>query len=146
MRFMVMMIPGAMKRIEDGALPDPKLIEAMMTYNAELGKAGVLLALDGLHPTSKGARLTFKGGKATVKDGPFTEARELVGGYWMWQVRSKEEAIEWMKRCPNPTGETGELEIRQVFENEDFGENLTPEILENEQRLRAESARNAAKR
>lgn len=120
MRFMVMMIPGAMKRIEDGAMPDPKLIEAMMTYNAELGKAGVLLALDGLQPTSKGARLTFKGGKATVKDGPFTEARELIGGYWMWQCRSKEEAIEWAKRCPAEEGDT--LELRQVFEMPDFGE------------------------
>ncbi|HEY2850979.1 MAG TPA: YciI family protein [Gemmatimonadaceae bacterium] len=119
MRFMVMMIPGAQKRMERGETPDPKLIEAMMTYNAELGKAGVLLALDGLHPTSKGARLAFKGGKATVKDGPFTEAREMIGGYWMWQVRSKEEAIEWAKRCPAEDGDT--LELRQVFEMSDFG-------------------------
>jgi hypothetical protein len=119
MRFMVTMIPGAQKRMERGETPDPKLIEAMMTYNAELGKAGVLLALDGLHPTSKGARLAFKGGKATVKDGPFTEAREMIGGYWMWQVRSKEEAIEWAKRCPAEDGDT--LELRQVFEMSDFG-------------------------
>ncbi|MGH7653472.1 MAG: YciI family protein [Gemmatimonadaceae bacterium] len=119
MRFMVMMIPGAQKRMEGGETPDPKLIEAMMTYNAELGKAGVLLALDGLHPTSKGARLTFKGGKATVKDGPFTEAREMIGGYWMWQVKSKAEAIEWAKRCPAEEGDT--LELRQVFEMSDFG-------------------------
>jgi len=120
MRFMVMMIPGAVKRMEEGAMPDPKLIEAMMTYNAELGKAGVLLALDGLQNTSKGARLTFKGGKATVKDGPFTEARELIGGYWMWQVKSKEEAVEWARRCPAEDGDT--LELRQVFEMPEFGE------------------------
>src|SRR5579872_5340935 len=114
MRFMVMMIPGARERIEGGVLPDPKLIEKMMTYNEELSKAGVLLALDGLQPSSKGAPLAFKGGKATVRDGPFTEARELVGGYWMWQCKSKEEAVEWAKRCPAEEGDT--LEIRQVFE------------------------------
>ena len=119
MRFMVMMIPGAAKSAEDGALPDPKLIEAMMTYNAELGKAGILLALDGLHPTSKGARVTFKSGKPAVKDGPFAEAREMIGGYWMWQVRSKEEAVEWAKRCPAEEGDT--LELRQVFEMSEFG-------------------------
>jgi hypothetical protein len=126
MRFMVMMIPGERERMEGGAMPDPKLIEAMMTYNAELGKAGVLLALDGLHPSSKGARIAFKGGKATVKDGPFTEARELVGGYWMWQVRSKEEAVEWARRCPAEDGDT--LELRQVFEMSEFG----PEVEKNE--------------
>jgi hypothetical protein len=119
MRFMVMMIPGARERIEAGAMPDAKLIEAMMKYNADLGKAGVLLALDGLQPPSKGARVTFKSGKPTVKDGPFTEAREMIGGYWMWQVKSKEEAIEWAKRCPAEDGDT--LELRQVFEMSDFG-------------------------
>jgi hypothetical protein len=119
MRFMVLMIPAAAKAIEGGALPDPKMIERMMKYNEELGKAGVLLALDGLQPTSKGARLTFKGGKPTVKDGPFTEAREMIGGYWMWQVKSKEEAVEWAKRCPAEEGDT--LELRQVFEMSDFG-------------------------
>jgi hypothetical protein len=119
MRFMVMMIPGARERIEAGAMPDAKLIEAMMKYNADLGKAGVLLALDGLQPPSKGARVTFKSGKPTVKDGPFTEAREMIGGYWMWQVKSKEEAIEWAKRCPAEDGDT--LELRQVFEMPDFG-------------------------
>lgn len=122
MRFMVMMIPGARERIEAGAMPDAKLIEAMMKYNADLGKAGVLLALDGLQPPSKGARVTFKSGKPTVKDGPFTEAREMIGGYWMWQVKSKEEAIEWAKRCPAEDGDT--LELRQVFEMPDFGEEV----------------------
>jgi len=119
MRFMVLMIPGARARMEGGEIPDAKLIEPMMKYNAELAKAGVLLALDGLHPSSKGARLSFKGGKPTVKDGPFTEARELIGGYWMWQVKSKEEAVEWAKRCPAEEGDT--LELRQVFEMSDFG-------------------------
>lgn len=119
MRFMVLMIPGAAKAIEAGAMPDPKTIEAMMKYNEDLAKAGVLLALDGLQATSKGARLSFKGGKATVRDGPFTEARELIGGYWMWQVKSKEEAVEWAKRCPALDGDT--LELRQVFEMSDFG-------------------------
>src|SRR6185437_5040736 len=106
-------------RMEAGEMPDAKLMEPMMKYNAELAKAGVLLALDGLHPTSKGARVSFKAGKPTVKDGPFTEARELIGGYWMWQVRSKEEAVEWARRCPAEEGDT--LELRQVFEMSDFG-------------------------
>ncbi len=119
MRFMVLMIPGARARVEAGEMPDAKLIERMMTYNADLAKAGVLLALDGLHPSSKGARLSFKSGKATVKDGPFTESRELIGGYWMWQVKSKEEAVEWAKRCPAEEGDA--LELRQVFEMSDFG-------------------------
>jgi hypothetical protein len=119
MRFMAVMIPGARDRMEGGAMPDAKLIERMMKYNADLAKAGVLLGLDGLHPTSKGARVSFKGGKATVKDGPFTEARELIGGYWMWQVRSKEEAVEWAKRCPAEEGDT--IELRQIFEMSDFG-------------------------
>jgi hypothetical protein len=119
MRFMVMMIPGARERVEAGAMPDPKMIEAMMKYNADLAKAGILLALDGLQPPSKGARVTFKGGKPTVKDGPFTEAREMVGGFWMWQVKSKDEAIEWARRCPAEDGDT--LEVRQVFEMSDFG-------------------------
>jgi hypothetical protein len=125
MRFMVMMIPGARDRIDAGEMPDPKLIEAMMKYNADLGKAGVLLALDGLQPPSKGARVTFKSGKPAVKDGPFTEAREIVGGYWMWQVKSKEEAIEWARRCPAEDGDT--LELRQVFEMADFGPEVEKE-------------------
>jgi hypothetical protein len=126
MRFMVLMIPGAAKAVEAGALPDPTTIEAMMKYNAELAKAGVLLALDGLQPTSKGARVTFRGGGPTVQDGPFTEARELIGGYWLWQVKSKEEAVEWARRCPAAEGDT--LELRQLFEMSDFG----PEAQEQE--------------
>jgi hypothetical protein len=119
MRFMVLMIPGARARMESGEIPDAKLIEPMMKFNTELAKAGVLLALDGLHASSKGARISFKGGKPTVKDGPFTEAREMIGGYWMWQVKSKEEAVEWAKRCPAEEGDT--LELRQVFEMSEFG-------------------------
>lgn len=118
MRFMVLMIPGD-KQVEAGALPDEKIIAAMMKYNEELAKAGVLLALDGLHPSSKGARIRFSGGKRTVTDGPFTEAREVIGGYWLWQVRSKEDALEWASRCPAADGDV--LEIRQVYEMSDFG-------------------------
>jgi hypothetical protein len=118
MRFMVLMIPGD-KKVEAGALPDEKIIAAMMKYNEALAKAGVLLALDGLHPSSKGARIRFSGGKRTVTDGPFTEAKELIGGYWLWQVKSKEEAIEWASRCPALDGDV--LEIRQVYEMSDFG-------------------------
>ncbi len=118
MRFMVLMIPGN-KNVEAGEMPSEKAIAAMMKYNEELAKAGILLALDGLHPTSKGARIKFAGGKGTVVDGPFTESREFIGGYWMWQVKSKQEAIEWASRCPAEEGDT--LEIRQVFEMSDFG-------------------------
>ena len=131
MRFLAMMIPGARDRMEAGEMPDAKLVAPMMKYNEQLAKAGVLLALDGLHPTSKGARLSFKGGKPTVKDGPFTEARELIGGYWMWQVKSKEEAVEWAKRCPAEEGDT--IELRQVFEMSDFG----PEVGTQEERRAA---------
>jgi hypothetical protein len=116
---MVLMIPGDRKSVEAGAMPDEKLIGAMMKYNEELSKAGVLLALDGLHPSSKGARIKFSGGKRTVTDGPFTEAREIIGGYWLWQVKSKEEAVEWASRCPAAEGDT--LELRRVFELSDFG-------------------------
>jgi hypothetical protein len=118
---MVLMIPGD-KNVEAGAMPDAKLIAAMMKYNEELAKAGVLLALDGLHPTSKGARVRFSGGKGTVTDGPFVESKELIGGYWMWQVTSKDEAIAWAARCPAADGDT--LEIRQVFEPADFGPDI----------------------
>ena len=116
MRFMVLMYPG--KKAETGALPDPKTIEAMMKYNEDLRNAGVLLALDGLQPSAKGARVTFPGGKPAVHDGPFAEAKELVGGYWMLQCKSKEECVEWVKRCPDTDCER--IEIRQVFEMSDF--------------------------
>ena len=131
MRFMVLMIPGD-KQVEAGVLPDEKTIAAMMKYNEELAKAGVLLALDGLHPSSKGARIRFSGGKRTVTDGPFAEAREVIGGYWLWEVKSKEEAIEWASRCPALDGDV--LELRQVYEMSDFG----PEVEHQEAALAAE--------
>src|SRR6202034_323002 len=114
MRFMMLMIPKGYEKAEPGAMPDPKAVAAMMSYNETLQKAGVLLALDGLHPPSAGVRVSFSGGKPTITDGPFAEAKEVVGGYWMIQVKSKEEAIEWASRCPAPNDET--IEIRQVYE------------------------------
>lgn len=137
MRFMVMMIPGRRQHYEGGAMPDGKLVAAMMKFNEELSKAGVLLALDGLHPSSKGARVRFSGGQRTVTDGPFTEAKELVGGYWMWQVKSKAEALEWARRCPAEDGDT--LELRQVFEASDFG----PGVEAKEAQLAQEMRKNA---
>jgi hypothetical protein len=119
MRFMMLMIPKGYDKAAPGTLPDPKAIAAMMKYNEELAKAGVLIGLDGLHPPSAGARVTFAGGIPKVTDGPFAEAREVVGGYWMLQVKSKAEAIEWARRCPASDTET--IEIRQVFEASDFG-------------------------
>jgi hypothetical protein len=136
MRFMVLV--KANKDTEAGVLPDEKLLTEMGKYNEELAKAGVLLAGEGLHPSSKGARVKFSGAKRTVIDGPFPETKELIAGFWLWQVKSKEEAIEWVKRCPNPTGAEAEIEIRQVFEAEDFGPALTPELREAEERLRAQ--------
>ena len=118
MRFMMLMIPKGYEAAKPGAMPDPKAVEAMMKYNQELQKAGVLLALDGLHPPSMGARVSFAGGKPTVTDGPFAEAKEVLGGYWMIQVKSKEEAIEWAKRCPASANEI--IEVRQVQEFADF--------------------------
>src|SRR3954468_20350031 len=118
MRFMMLMIPKGYETAAPGTMPDAKAVEAMMKYNEALQKAGVLVALDGLHPPSSGARVSFKGGKPTVTDGPFAEAKEVVGGYWMIQVKSKDEAIEWAKRCPGSDNET--IEIRQVFEMADF--------------------------
>jgi hypothetical protein len=138
MRFMV--IVKADKNTEAGMLPDEKLLAEMGKYNEALAKAGILLAGDGLHPSSKGARVRFSGAKRTVIDGPFAETKELIAGFWLWQVKSKEEAIEWVKRCPNPTGAESEIEIRQLFEAEDFGPALTPEIREQEQRIRAQVA------
>ena len=137
MRFMVLV--KADKNTEAGALPDEKLLTEMGKFNEELAKAGVLLAGEGLHPSSKGARVHFSGARRTVIDGPFAETKELVAGYWLWKVKSKEEAIEWVKRCPNPTGAEAEIEIRQVFEAEDFGPAFTPELREQEARLRAQT-------
>jgi hypothetical protein len=136
MRFMVLV--KADKNSETGVMPSEELLTAMGKYNEELVKAGVLLAGEGLHPSAKGARVTFSGGKATVVDGPFTEAKELIAGFWLWQVKSKEEAIEWLKRSPFDGG--AEIEIRQVFEADDFGDALTPELRDAEERLRAQSA------
>jgi hypothetical protein len=138
MRFMILV--KANKDTEAGALPDEQLLTAMGKYNEELVKAGVLLAGEGLHPSSKGARVKFSGEKRTVTDGPFTETKELIAGFWLFDVKSKAEAIEWVKRCPNPTAGESEIEIRQVFETEDFGAALTPELKESEERLRAQSA------
>jgi hypothetical protein len=136
MRFLV--IVKANKDSEAGVLPDRKILEAMGKFNEELVKAGVMLAGEGLQASSKGARVRFEGPKKrTVIDGPFAETKELVAGFWLWQVKSKEEAIEWLKRAPF---EEGEVEIRQVFETEDFGENMTPEMREQEERLRAQTA------
>lgn len=138
MRFMVIVKSNAAS--EAGAMPSEELLTAMGKYNEELVKAGVLLAGEGLHPSSKGARVRFFGKRRSVIDGPFPETKELIGGFWLIQVKSKEEAIEWVKRCPNPCEGESEIEVRQVFEAEDFGAELTPELREQEQRLRAESA------
>ena len=135
MRFMVMV--KATKDSEAGVLPDEKLLAAMSKFNEELAKAGVMLAGEGLQPSSKGARVRFSGTKRTVIDGPFAETNELVAGFWMWKVNSKEEAIEWVKRCPNPMPTDSEIEIRQVYEAEDFGAEFTPELREQEERVRA---------
>ena len=135
MRFMV--IVKATKDSEAGVMPSEKLLAAMGKYNEELVKAGVMLAGEGLQPSSKGKRVRFSGTKRTVIDGPFTETKELIAGFWLWQVRSMEEAIEWVKRCPNPFEEgESEIEIRQVFEADDFGAEFTPELREQEERLR----------
>jgi hypothetical protein len=131
----------ATKSSEAGTLPDQKLLAEMGKFNEELAKAGVLLAGEGLQPSSKGARIRFSGAKRTVTDGPFTETKELIAGFWLWQVKSKEEAIEWVKRSPNPfPGMESEIEIRQLFEAEDFGAEFTPELREQEERLRAQVA------
>ncbi|TLY39954.1 MAG: YciI family protein [Nitrospirae bacterium] len=137
MRFMI--IVKATKNSEAGVMPDEKLLTAMGKYNEELAKAGVLLAAEGLQPTSKGARVKFSGNRRSVIDGPFAETKELIAGFWLWQVKSKEEAIEWVKRCPNPFPGESQIEIRQVFEAEDFGAEFTPELREQEERLRAQS-------
>jgi hypothetical protein len=121
-------------------MPDEKLLTAMGNFNEELVKAGIMLAGEGLHPSSKGARVKFSGDKRTVVDGPFAETKELVAGFWIWQVKSLEEAIEWVKRCPNPMPGESEIEIRPIFEASDFGPEFTPELREQEERLRAQIA------
>jgi hypothetical protein len=142
MRFMVMV--KATADSEAGVLPDEKLLSDMTRYNEELVKAGVMLAGEGLQPSSKGARVRFSGANRTVIDGPFTETKELIAGYWLFQVKSLEEAIEWVKRCPNPMpGVESEIEIRQVFESADFGDAFTPELREQEARLGEQMAENA---
>lgn len=135
MRFMI--IIKADKNTEAGVMPDEKLFTEMGKFNEELVNAGIMLAGDGLQPSSKGARVKFSGDKRTVVDGPFPETKELIAGFWIWKVKSKEEAIEWVKRCPNPTGAESEIEIRQLFDMEDFGAELTPELRAREERLRA---------
>lgn len=142
MRFMV--IVKATKESEAGVMPSEKLLTEMGQFNEELVKAGVLLAGDGLHPTSKGARVHFSGNKRTVIDGPFAETKELIAGYWLWQCQSKEEAMAWAKRCPNPAGDDneGELEIRQVFEADDFGAEFTPQLREQERRVSEQAKAN----
>ena len=136
----VMVIVKASKESEAGQMPDEKILTDMGKYNEELVKAGIMKAGDGLHPSSKGKRVRFSGSERTVIDGPFTETKELIAGFWIWQVKSMAEAIEWVRRCPNPTGAESEIEIRPVFENEDFGEALTPELKEQEERLRSQTA------
>lgn len=143
MRFMIMV--KATQDSEAGVMPTQELLEAMGKYNEELVKAGIMLAGEGLHPSKKGKRIRFSGAKRTVIDGPFTETKELVAGYWLWQVKSMEEAIEWVKRCPNPMPGESEIEIRQVFEAEDFGEEFTPELRAQEERQRAQIDRLAKK-
>ncbi len=139
MRFMV--IVKATKESEAGVMPSTRLLTEMGKFNEELVKAGVMLAGEGLRPSSKGARVKFSGNQRTVIDGPFAETKELIAGYWLWQVKSKEEAIEWVKRCPNPMLGESEIEIRQVFEADDFGAEFTPELRAQEERLRAETAK-----
>jgi hypothetical protein len=138
MRFMILI--KATKDSEAGVMPSEQLLTEMGKFNEELVKAGVLVAGEGLHPSTKGARIRFSGEKRTVVDGPFAETKELIAGFWIWDVKSKEEAIEWVKRCPNPMHEESEIEIRQVFTVDDFGPALTPELREQEERLRAQGA------
>ena len=135
----VMVIVKANKDTEAGVMPSEQLLKEMGNYNEQLVQAGIMLAGEGLHPTSKGVRIKFSGSNRTVIDGPFAETKELIAGYWLWRVKSMQEAIEWAKRCPNPTGEESILEIRPIFEAEDFGEEFTPELRAQEERLRAQA-------
>jgi len=139
MRVIVMV--KATKKSEAGTRPDEKMLTEMGKYNEELVKAGIMVAGEGLHPSSKGKRVRFSGTRRTVIDGPFAETKELLAGYWLWNVKSMDEAVEWLKRCPNPHNEESEVEIRPVFEAEDFGAEFTPELREQEERLRTEIAR-----
>lgn len=141
----VMVLVKATKESEAGEMPTEKALTEMGKYNEELVKAGIILAGEGLHPSSKAARVRFSGTSRTVVDGPFSETKELVAGFWLWQVKSMEEAIEWVKRCPNPMNSDSEIEIRRVFDADDFGPALTPELRAQEERLRAESAARAKK-
>ncbi|KYF66028.1 YciI family protein [Sorangium cellulosum] len=143
MRFMILI--KATKDSEAGVMPSEQLLTEMGKFNEELVKAGIMVAGEGLHPSTKGARVRFSGEKRTVVDGPFAETKELIAGFWLWDVKSKEEAIEWVKRCPNPMLEESEIEIRQVFTADDFGPALTPELREQEERLRAQAEAKQAK-
>ena len=139
----IMVIVKATKNSEAGVMPSEKLLGEMGAYNEELVKAGIMLAGEGLHPSSKGKRVHFAAGKTTIVDGPFSETKELIAGFWLWQVRSMEEALEWARRCPDPMpGEESVLEIRQVFEAEDFGKEFTPELREQDERLRTQMGNN----
>ena len=137
----VMVIVKANKASEAGQMPDEKLLREMGQFNEELSKAGLILAADGLHPSSKGKRVKFSGTNRTVVDGPFMETKELIAGFWIWKVKSMEEAVEWVKKCPNPHVGDSEIEIRQIFETEDFGDLLTPELREQEERIRRDAAK-----
>ena len=139
MRFMI--IVKASKDSEAGVMPSEQLLTAMQKFNEELVKAGIVLAAEGLQASSKGTRVAFKGSQRIVTDGPFTETKELVAGFWIWKCKSKQEAIEWVKRCPNPHNDDSEIEIRQIFEPEDFGKEFTPELRKQEESLRGEIAK-----
>jgi len=134
----VMVIVKASKESEAGVMPDEKMLAEMGKYNEELVKAGIMLAGEGLHPSSRGKRVRFSGTNRTVVDGPFAETKELMAGYWLWQVKSMDEAVEWLKKCPNPHNGVSEVELRPVFEAEDFGAEFTPELRERDQRLRGQ--------
>jgi len=141
-----MVFVKADKNTEAGVLPDKQMLTDMGKFNEELVKAGIMLAGEGLHPTSRGKRVKFSGDKRTVIDGPFTETKELIAGYWLWQVKSMEEAVEWVKRCPNPTGTESMIEIRRIYEMDEFCPEFTPELREQEERLRAQAEKLASKK
>ncbi len=138
----MMVIVKASKASEAGEMPDQKMLTEMGRFNEELANAGIMVAGEGLHPTSRGKRVRFSGPKRTVFDGPFAETKELIAGYWIWNVRSMDEAVEWVKRCPNPHNEDSDIEIRQIFEAEDFGAEFTPELQEQERRVRERAGKN----